>query len=92
MNIRKNSRILETSLTNEGILRLNLNSPENLNALSERMIDLMQKNIDRAASDKNVRVIIISSEGSTFSSGHDLKELETARNKPDKGKKFYHKI
>ena len=92
MNIRKNSRILETSLTNEGILRLNLNSPENLNALSERMIDLMQKNIDRAASDKNVRVIIISSEGSTFSSGHDLKELETARNKPDKGKKFYQKI
>ena len=30
MTIRKNSEILETFLNNEGILRLNLNSPENL--------------------------------------------------------------
>ena len=42
MNIRKNSEILEASLTSNGVLRLNLNSPENLNALSENMIDLMQ--------------------------------------------------
>ena len=59
MNIRRNSEILETSLTSNGVLRLNLNSPENLNALSENMIDLMQKNIDKGGSDKNVRVIII---------------------------------
>ena len=75
MNIRKNSEILEASLTSNGVLRLNLNSPENLNALSENMIDLMQKNIDKGGSNKNVRVIIISSEGTTFSSGHDLKEV-----------------
>ena len=92
MNIRKNSEILETSLTSNGVLRLNLNSPENLNALSENMIDLMQKNIDKGGSDKNVRVIIISSEGTTFSSGHDLKELKKARKNSDKGKKYYSKI
>tara|TARA_Y200000002_G_scaffold60417_1_gene45712 strand:+ start:2635 stop:3462 length:828 start_codon:yes stop_codon:yes gene_type:complete len=92
MNIRKNSEILETSLTSNGVLRLNLNSPENLNALSENMIDLMQKNIDKGGSDKNVRVIIISSEGTTFSSGHDLKELKKARKNSDRGKKYYSKI
>ena len=92
MNIRRNSKILETSLTTDGILRLNLNNPDNLNALSENMIDLMQENIDKAGLDKNIRVIIISSEGSTFSSGHDLKELKTVRNNSDKGKKYYLKI
>ena len=92
MTIRKNSEILETFLNNEGILRLNLNSPENLNALSEKMINLIQKNIDKAAYNKNVRVIIISSEGTTFSSGHDLKELKKARINSDKGKRYYLKI
>ena len=60
-------------------MRINLNDPTNLNALSEKMIDLIQKNLDEAALNKDVRVIIISSEGSTFSSGHDLKELKSAR-------------
>ena len=92
MSIIRNSKILETSFVNGGILRLNLNNPDNLNALSENMIDLIQKNIDKAAHDKSVRVVIISSEGSTFSSGHDLKELKDARKNLDKGKKYYLKI
>ena len=59
MRIRKNSKILEISLNNKGILRLNLNCPENSNALSENMIDLIRKNINKAGSDKRIRVIII---------------------------------
>ena len=70
----------------------NLNSPENLNALSENMMDLIQNGLDKAGLDKNVRVIIISGEGSTFSSGHDLKELKAARKGADKGKKYFLKI
>ncbi len=92
MRIRKNSKILEISLNNKGILRLNLNCPENSNALSENMIDLIRKNINKAGSDKRIRVIIISSEGTTFSSGHDLKEMKLARKNADKGKLFYKKI
>ena len=38
-----------------------------------------------------LEAIIISGEGSTFSSGHDLKELRTARNNSDKGKDFFKK-
>ncbi len=92
MNLKKNSKILETSLLDNGIMRINLNNPTNLNALSENMMDLMQNYLDKAASDKNIRVVIISGEGSAFSSGHDLKELTSARNRSDKGKDFYQKI
>ena len=92
MNYRKNSKILETSLNENGVMRFNLNSPENLNALSENMMDLIQNALDKARINKNVRVIIISGEGSTFSSGHDLKELKAARKSTDKGKKYFLKI
>lgn len=92
MVLKKNSQIVETSLSKEGIFRLNMNNPTNLNALSENMIDLMQKNLDDASSNAKIRVIIISAEGPTFSSGHDLKEIKAARKNPDKGKNFYEKI
>ena len=61
-----------------------MNDPLNLNALSENMIDLMHKHLEKAAKNKDVRVIIISAEGSTFSSGHDLKELQSANKNSDK--------
>ena len=92
MAFKKNSEILESALLDNGILRLNLNNPVNLNALSEHMINLLQKNLDNAATDQNVRVIIISGEGTTFSSGHDLKELKSARELADDGTKFFKKI
>ena len=92
MRSTKNSQILENNLSKEGILRLTLNDPTNLNALSENMMDLFQDQLNKAAIDKNVRVIIISAEGSTFSSGHDLKELKSARKNEDKGQKYFQKI
>ncbi len=91
MSKLKNSKILEVSTYDE-IMRLNLNSPENLNALSEDMINLIQKNLDLARKNKKIRVVIISSEGSVFSSGHDLRELKKARKNSDNGKKYYLKI
>ena len=92
MNYRKNSKVLETYLNENGVIRFNLNSPENLNALSENMMNSLQNALDKASINKNVRVIIISGEGSTFSSGHDLKELKAARKGADKGKKYFLKI
>ena len=90
MNYRKNSKVLETYLNENGVIRFNLNSPENLNALSENMMNLLQNALDKASINKNVRVIIISGEGSTFSSGHDLKELKAARKSADKGLSLIH--
>ena len=55
MNFRKNSKVLETYLNENGVMRFNLNSPENLNALSENMIDLIQNALDKASLNKKCK-------------------------------------
>ena len=92
MNEIKNSEKVKSSVSNTGIMRINLNNPSNLNALSEKIIVNMHEYLKQAAKDNKVRVIIISAEGSTFSSGHDLKELKKAKESVDKGKIFTKKL
>ena len=84
--------ILKSSLSPEGILKLTLNSPHNHNVLSEEMILNIQSSLDDSAINKLVRVIIISSEGPTFSAGHDLKELTLGRKNSDKGRAYFKEI
>jgi len=84
--------ILKSSLNPDGILKLTLNSPNNHNALSEEMMLNIQNCLDDSINNKQVRVIIISSEGPTFSAGHDLKELTSGRKNPDKGRAYFKEI
>ncbi|MDC0861762.1 enoyl-CoA hydratase [Alphaproteobacteria bacterium] len=91
MNTENNS-ILNIHLNPEGILRIVLNNPKSHNTLSEKMISSLQQSLDDAASDEKVRVVIIAAEGSTFSAGHDLKEMKAGRLDPDKGKSYFSKI
>ena len=86
MSFKRNNTILKSTLSQEGVLRLTLNNPNNHNVLSEEMMENIQLSLDQATKDKKTRVIIISAEGSTFSAGHDLKELKSARKNSDKGK------
>ncbi|MCP4070869.1 MAG: enoyl-CoA hydratase [Hyphomicrobiales bacterium] len=74
----------------QGILRLTLNNPQSRNALSEAMIDHLKNALDQAASDKQVRVIILAANGSAFCSGHDLKEMTKARQHNDGGRAYFH--
>ncbi len=87
-----NNSILKTTINQEGILRLTLNNPDNHNVLSEEMMQNIQINLDEAKNDKKTRVIIISAEGPTFSAGHDLRELKSARQNSDKGKDYFKKV
>ena len=68
-----------------GILRLTLDDENNKNALSEAMIDELTEAINAANDNKEVKVIIIASNGNVFCSGHNLKEITAARNNNDKG-------
>ena len=52
----------------------------------------IQSSLDDSINNKQVRVIIISSEGPTFSAGHDLKELTLGPKNPDKGKAYFKEI
>ncbi len=89
MNFSKNNDIIKTSLDSSGIFRICLNNPSNHNALSNEMMNKILSELNEASEQKKIRVVIISSEGPTFSAGHDLKELKESRKNSDKGKKSY---
>ena len=62
--------ILLKSHSDNGILRLTLNDPNNKNALSESMMQELLKAISNASEDNSVKVIVIASTGDVFCSKH----------------------
>ena len=92
MDFKENNNLLKTSLNANGILRILLDNPKNHNVLSEQIMTLIQSSLDDASINKNVRVIIISAEGPSFSAGHDLKELKVGRKNTDKGENYFIEI
>ncbi|KAM4711494.1 enoyl-CoA hydratase domain-containing protein 3, mitochondrial [Anableps anableps] len=72
---------------NHGIRRIILNNPKKRNALSLSMLETLRENILTDADGEELRVIIISARGPVFSSGHDLKELTSAR-----GREYHTKV
>jgi enoyl-CoA hydratase/carnithine racemase len=67
------------------VTHLTLNSPGNLNALSDEMIAALQDALDRLAEDRGQRVIILKGAGRAFCAGHDLKQMQAARQHEDGG-------
>jgi len=67
------------------VLRLSLNRPQARNALSSSLMGALANALEGAAADTGVRVIIIAAEGSVFSAGHDLKEMNARRKEEDDG-------
>ena len=84
----KNS-LINISNQDNGILRLTLDDENNKNALSEAMIDELTEAINAANDNKEVKVIIIASNGNVFCSGHNLKEITAARNNNDGGASYF---
>ncbi|MBS0402461.1 MAG: enoyl-CoA hydratase/isomerase family protein, partial [Proteobacteria bacterium] len=58
-----------------GVVTLTLNRPQAFNALSEGMLDALQRELDRVAADDTARVVVIAAAGRAFCAGHDLKEM-----------------
>ena len=58
-----------------GVLTLTLNRPDAFNALSEAMLAALQAELDAAASNDAVRVVVLAAAGKAFCAGHDLKEM-----------------
>ncbi|MEM1378700.1 MAG: enoyl-CoA hydratase [Pseudomonadota bacterium] len=72
------------------VLRLEMNRPP-ANALSIAMMEALKGEIEKAAADEDVRVIILASSnpGKLFCAGHDLKEMTAHRSDADEGATFY---
>jgi len=71
------------------VARLTLNSPSNLNALSDAMLAALQVEFDQLMDDSSIRVIILSGVGKAFCAGHDLKEMTAGRKADDGGRAYF---
>ena len=58
-----------------GVVTLTLNRPMAFNALSEALLEALQRELDRVAADASARVVVIAAAGRAFCAGHDLKEM-----------------
>jgi len=57
----------------DGVLRLTLNRPESLNALTYSMYEDLLRRLEAVRFDSSVRVVILTGAGKGFCSGHDLR-------------------
>jgi len=78
--------IVQTS--NNGISRIKLNEPSTYNALSLNMLGSLIESFKNFHEDEKTKVIIIEGSGKGFSAGHNLKEINTLKGKPDYKKLF----
>eukprot|EP00466_Bigelowiella_natans_P000590 jgi/Bigna1/84989/estExt_fgenesh1_pg.C_10541 len=59
--------------------------PKSRNALSSRMMSILQKHVDLLGEDASVRAVVLSANGPVFCAGHNLKEMKEVREKGIKG-------
>lgn len=57
------------------VVTLTLNRPDQFNALSEAMLDALEKALADIAADAAVRCVVLAANGRAFCAGHDLKEM-----------------
>ncbi|MFN4008495.1 MAG: enoyl-CoA hydratase [Pannonibacter sp.] len=88
----QSARPLIGKLLHNGVLRLVLQRPEKMNALSREMMSALSAELTLAELDPAVRVILLGAEGKVFCAGHDLKELTAARAEADRGRATYEAI
>lgn len=63
--------------TVDGIVEISLNRPEKKNAITSDMYAVMADAIEQAESDPESRVVILRSQGDSFSAGNDLQDFLT---------------
>lgn len=58
-----------------GVLTLTMNRPSSFNALSEELLEALQIELDKAAKDAGLRVVVLAANGKAYCPGHDLKQM-----------------
>jgi len=80
--MKKQSNIIVQS-SNNGISRVILNEPSTYNALSLNTLKSLIECFENFSNDEKTKVIIIEGRGKGFSAGHNLKEINLLKGKPD---------
>ena len=68
---------------------LTMNRPEQLNALSEALLEALQGAFDSIATEPATKVVILRGAGRGFCAGHDLREMQGKRQAEDGGLAYY---
>ncbi|MEM7076906.1 MAG: enoyl-CoA hydratase [Pseudomonadota bacterium] len=71
------------------VARLTLNSPDNLNALSDAMLAALSGALADLAGDTHIRAVTLAGAGKAFCAGHDLREMTAGRQAEDGGKAYF---
>ena len=59
----------------DDICRITFNRPEILNAQNPEMLELLDATLDELARDRTARVVVLAGSGTSFCSGHDLRQM-----------------
>lgn len=73
----------------DGVATLSLNAPQNINALSEAMLQALSEALDAIADDRGIKAVVLRSAGAHFCAGHNLKEMTARRADPDGGFQYF---
>ncbi len=68
---------------------ITLDNPARRNPLSRDVIAGLHAILVETAGNPDIRVVILSHSGPAFSAGHDLREIQAARQAPDRGRTFF---
>lgn len=71
---------LSVQSSDNGIIRMQLNRPEKLNALNMQMWEDLEHFFSTVESDSNARVVVVGGEGRGFSAGMDLSVFASLQN------------
>jgi len=85
--MKQQSNIIAQS-SNNGVSRIKLNEPSTYNALSLNTLQSLIECFKNFNDDEKTKVIIIEGSGKGFSAGHNLKEINSLKGKPDYKKLF----
>jgi enoyl-CoA hydratase/carnithine racemase len=57
------------------VCHLTLNRPEQFNALSEELLEALEKALTKVSQNSDLRVVVLAAKGKAFCAGHDLKQM-----------------
>ena len=60
----------------EGVMTIHFNRPERANAINHTMVEAIKAAFRQANQDPQVRCVLITGNGNTFSAGHDVSEIQ----------------
>lgn len=62
----------------DGVITLELNRPHQFNALSQELLQALQRHIETIGQNPQARLVILQAKGKAFCAGHDLKQMGTS--------------